>query len=225
MRKGSIICITGGVGGTGKTLLAMALIDYLRSEGHDVLAMDGDLNCPQIYRSYSTTCETTLADFSSIAAWNRLEKLALSAPNRTIVVDLPVAASRAVGKSLHIPEDVLANMTVFWTIDRRYAAVETLEPFHKAAPCATHVVASGLACNGVVPGTLLASTVLGSLEAHGGAFLAMPQLTDVVADRLFNEWTSIEHKVAAGSAGENLILRQWRETFASLIQQEIGAQA
>jgi len=48
-RKPRIICITGGKGGTGKTLCAVNLAVMFKNEGNKVLLIDGDVENPNTY--------------------------------------------------------------------------------------------------------------------------------------------------------------------------------
>ncbi len=48
-KKSKIICITGGKGGTGKTLCAVNLAVMLKNEGYKVLLIDGDVENPNTY--------------------------------------------------------------------------------------------------------------------------------------------------------------------------------
>jgi MinD superfamily P-loop ATPase len=48
-KKPKIICITGGKGGTGKTLCAVNLAIMFKNEGYKVLLIDGDVGNPNTY--------------------------------------------------------------------------------------------------------------------------------------------------------------------------------
>ncbi|MFW9896099.1 MAG: AAA family ATPase [Candidatus Thorarchaeota archaeon] len=48
-KKPKIICITGGKGGTGKTLCAVNLAVMFKNEGKNVLLIDGDVENPNTY--------------------------------------------------------------------------------------------------------------------------------------------------------------------------------
>ncbi|MFX1328097.1 MAG: P-loop NTPase [Promethearchaeota archaeon] len=48
-KKSRIICITGGKGGTGKTLCAVNLAVMFKNEGNNVLLIDGDVENPNTY--------------------------------------------------------------------------------------------------------------------------------------------------------------------------------
>ncbi|MFX1599683.1 MAG: P-loop NTPase [Promethearchaeota archaeon] len=48
-KKPKIICITGGKGGTGKTLCAVNLAIMFKNEGNKVLLIDGDVENPNTY--------------------------------------------------------------------------------------------------------------------------------------------------------------------------------
>ncbi|TFG25388.1 MAG: (4Fe-4S)-binding protein, partial [Promethearchaeota archaeon] len=47
--KPSIICVTGGKGGTGKTLVAVNLATIFKNQGKNVLLIDGDVENPNTY--------------------------------------------------------------------------------------------------------------------------------------------------------------------------------
>lgn len=48
-KKPKVICVTGGKGGTGKTLVAVNLATMFRNEGKKVLLIDGDVENPNTY--------------------------------------------------------------------------------------------------------------------------------------------------------------------------------
>ena len=48
-RKPRIVCITGGKGGTGKTLCAVNIAVMFKNEGYKVLLLDGDVENPNTY--------------------------------------------------------------------------------------------------------------------------------------------------------------------------------
>ncbi|MFX1345997.1 MAG: P-loop NTPase [Promethearchaeota archaeon] len=48
-RKPKIVCITGGKGGTGKTLCAVNIAVMFKNEGYKVLLLDGDVENPNTY--------------------------------------------------------------------------------------------------------------------------------------------------------------------------------
>ncbi|MHA1671077.1 MAG: nucleotide-binding protein [Promethearchaeota archaeon] len=49
MLKPKVICVTGGKGGTGKTLVAVNLAIMLKNQGHKVLLIDGDVENPNTF--------------------------------------------------------------------------------------------------------------------------------------------------------------------------------
>jgi MinD superfamily P-loop ATPase len=49
MTKPKIICVTGGKGGTGKTLVAVNLATMFKNRGYKVLLVDGDIENPNTY--------------------------------------------------------------------------------------------------------------------------------------------------------------------------------
>ena len=48
-KKPKIICITGGKGGTGKTLCAVNIATMFKNEGYNVLLVDGDVENPNTH--------------------------------------------------------------------------------------------------------------------------------------------------------------------------------
>ena len=48
-RKPKIICVTGGKGGTGKTLVAVNLATMFKNDGYNVLLIDGDVENPNTF--------------------------------------------------------------------------------------------------------------------------------------------------------------------------------
>ena len=49
MVKPKVICVTGGKGGTGKTMVAVNLATMFKNRGFNVLLIDGDVENPNTY--------------------------------------------------------------------------------------------------------------------------------------------------------------------------------
>ncbi len=55
MHKPKIICVTGGKGGTGKTLVAVNLATMFKNQGYKVLLIDGDVENPNTFLLLNAT--------------------------------------------------------------------------------------------------------------------------------------------------------------------------
>jgi MinD superfamily P-loop ATPase len=57
MHKPKVICVTGGKGGTGKTLVAVNLATMFKNKGYKVLLIDGDVENPNTFLLLNATLE------------------------------------------------------------------------------------------------------------------------------------------------------------------------
>lgn len=82
-KKPTIICVTGGKGGTGKTLVAVNLATMFKNEGHKVLLIDGDVENPNTYLLLGGQLEnqTTVPFFKPKIIEEKCTKCGLCAQN------------------------------------------------------------------------------------------------------------------------------------------------
>ena len=64
-----IYLIGGRKGGVGKSIVSMALVDYLHELGTDVLLIDSDTSNPDVGRAYQNSVETKLLDLDVNDGW------------------------------------------------------------------------------------------------------------------------------------------------------------
>ena len=134
--------VGGAKGGTGKSMVGMGLIDYLRHEGRDPILVETDKKNPDVGRSHRDEIRTEGLDLGDQDGW--VELLNLCAESKS-----PVVINTAVGtdetQGIDALEEALSasgkELVVLWVINRQRDSIELLRDFMKTINSAkVHVV-------------------------------------------------------------------------------------
>jgi hypothetical protein len=140
-----ILLIGGGKGGVGKSLLSVALIDYVSVADGRPFLVETDTSVPDVYKTYSGSVDATLVNLDESEGWIELVNMVDSRPDDTIVINTGARNQTGIsnfGKTLGkaLPQ-LKRTLVVFWLIDRKRESLELLTDFTAALPeAAIHVV-------------------------------------------------------------------------------------
>src|ERR1022692_35063 len=140
-----IFLIGGGKGGVGKSLLSVALVDYVSVTDGRPFLVETDTSVPDVYKTYSGDIGAELVNLDEREGWIDLVNLVESKPESTIVINTGARNQtgisnfgRTLGKAL---SQLKRKLVVFWLIDRKRESLELLADFTEALPEAEmHVV-------------------------------------------------------------------------------------
>ena len=68
-QRKSIVWIGGSKGGVGKSMVTMAMVDYLQDKGEDVLLVDCDTSNPDASKAYRAHTDTALLNLDEVDGW------------------------------------------------------------------------------------------------------------------------------------------------------------
>ena len=93
-----IYWIGGGKGGVGKSMVSMALVDYLGVQGVPLFLVDSDTSNPDVYKSYREAVPCELLDLDKVDGWIHLVNLCDTHREKIIVVNTAARSNSAVTK-------------------------------------------------------------------------------------------------------------------------------
>jgi hypothetical protein len=135
---GRIYWIGGSKGGVGKSMLALATVDYLLSAGREVLLIECDNANPDVFRAYQDRVPTERTDLDEGDGWIHLVNVCDAHRDRAIVVNTAARNNVAVtryGTTLDSSLEALdATLVALWVINRQRDSLELLKEFIEAIP-------------------------------------------------------------------------------------------
>jgi hypothetical protein len=223
----NIYWVGGGKGGVGKSMVSMALLDYLVGKGVQPLFMESDTSNPDVYKAYKTALPSELVDLDHVDGWIQVVNTCDANRDKTVVVNTPARSAAGVakfgstlGSSLSELERSLVGL---WAINRHRDSVELLKDFMDAMPeCRVHVLRNmyfGDESKFELYAT--SKTVRPRVESGGGKALNFPDLADRVADDLYKERMTIAAAAEKLPLGNRAELHRWRTAVAKVFA-EIG---
>lgn len=136
-----IYMVGGSKGGVGKSIVSIALIDYLRVQNKEILLIETDTSNPDVYLSHEEKAgiEAVALNLDDRNGWIELVNL-LEKTEKPVVINTAARSSPAVssyGETLNIAlSDLNRELVVFWIINRHRDSVKLLRDFMDAIPLA-----------------------------------------------------------------------------------------
>jgi hypothetical protein len=212
---GRIYWIGGSKGGVGKSMLALATVDYLLSAGREVLLIECDNANPDVFRAYQDRVPTERTDLDEGDGWIHLVNVCDAHRDRAVVVNTAARNNVAVtryGTTLDSSLEALdATLVALWVINRQRDSLELLKEFIEAIPRASvHVVRNGYFGDERKFELYNASKLRASIESRGGRSVTLPDLADRVADDLYTQRLSLDAAAKSLPIGNRAELARWR---------------
>ena len=217
----NVYWIGGGKGGTGKSMVGMGLIDYLRKEGRDPVLIETDKKNPDVGRSHKNEIRTEGLDLSDQDGWVELLDLC-GKTESSVVINSAVGADETQGidaleQSL---ESSGKKLVVLWVINRQRDSIELLRDFMKSVQSAEVHVVRNLYFGGPHKFELFNdSKTRKELEERGGKVLDFPEIADRIANELYSKRVSIAQCLAAAETGMRFILGRWQNSVHQMFRE------
>jgi hypothetical protein len=218
----NIYWVGGGKGGVGKSMVSMALLDYLLGKSIPVLLVESDTSNPDVFKAYKNSLPCELVDLDCVDGWIQVVNTCDANRDKTVVVNTPARSAAGVakfGSTLGSSLSELGRSLVgLWAINRHRDSVELLKDFMDAMPeCRVHVLRN-LYFGDETKFELYATSkaVRPRVESGGGKSLSFPDLADRVADDLYKERMTIAAAAEALPLGNRAELRRWRTAVAKM---------
>ncbi len=217
----------GDKGGTGKSMVATALIDAFLQRGIEPLLVETDTANPDVFKSYGERIQCVALSLDEADGWIQLINAIDQARGIPVVVN--TAARNGIGVARYGATlrstlgELDRKLVTLWIINRQRDSLELLADYLEAMPVgAEHVthVLRNLYFGAFEKFQLYnGSDLKKRIEESGGKTLDFPDLADRVADQLATERLTIQGALDAMPLGHRAELIRWRnETFKALSQ-------
>jgi hypothetical protein len=222
----SILLVGGGKGGVGKSLLAVALVDYLAVTVGRPFLVETDTSVPDVFKTYSKEIAAELVNLDEREGWIELLNLVEGHPEDTIVINTGARNQTGIsnfGKTLRkaLPQ-LQRRLVVFWLIDRKRESLELLSDFIGALPEARINVVRNMYLGTERKFELYnESKMRGSIEQAGGRSLNFPELADRVTDAMNKGRLTVAKATEELSFGDRMEVERWREECREIFSQVI----
>ena len=217
----NVYWIGGGKGGTGKSMVGMGLIDYLRKEGRDPVLIETDKKNPDVGRSHKNEIRTEGLDLSDQDGWVELLDLC-GKTESSVVINSAVGADETQGidaleQSL---ESSGKKLVVLWVINRQRDSIELLRDFMKSVQSAEVHVVRNLYFGGPHKFELFNdSKTRKELEERGGKVLGFPEIADRIANELYSKRVSIATCLDGAETGTRFVLGRWQNSVHQMFRE------
>ena len=220
----TIFLVGGGKGGVGKSLMSMALLDFLHTMGRRPFLVETDTSVPDVFKSYGDAIGGEPVNLDEREGWIDLVNLVESHRESTFVINTGARNQTGIsnfGRTLSkaLPELDRA-LVVFWMIDRKRESLELLADFREAIPEAEVHVVRNMYLGAEKKFELYnGSNMKAEIESRGGRSLNLPELADRVTDAMNKSRLTIERALGELSLGDRMELERWRDDCKAMLSE------
>jgi len=218
-----IYLIGGSKGGVGKSLVTMAVVDYLGQQGEAVLLIESDTANPDVWKAYKDSVETELVNLDEADGWIQLVNLCDGKPDSVVVVNSAARNNTGVSAYGETLNSTLAELNrelvTLWVINRQRDSLELLKEYMDAIPNAMiHVVRNGHFGEEKKFELYNGSKLRALVEERGGQSVTFPDLADRVSDDLYSKRLTIEAAAKELPIGNRAELLRWRGEVKKVLE-------
>ena len=223
----AIFLVGGGKGGVGKSLMSMALLDFLQAGGQEPFLVETDTSVPDVFKTYQEETAGELVNLDEREGWIELVNLVESRAESTIVINTGARNQTGVsnfGRTLSKALGELGRkLVVLWMIDRKRESLELLSDFMAAIPEAEVHVVRNLYLGSEKKFELYnGSKMRSGIEGKGSKSINLPELADRVTDAMNKGRMTIAKATGELSLGDRMELERWREECAAMLSQVVS---
>lgn len=218
----NIYLIGGSKGGVGKSLVTMALVDYLQQKSESVLLIESDTSNPDVWKNYNKTTETELVNMDEADGWIQLVNLCDSKPDSTVIINTAARNNKGVsayGETLNSTlAELKRKLVTLWVINRQRDSLELLKEYMDSIPnAAIHVVRNGYFGEEKKFELYNGSKLRNAVEERGGKSVTFPDLADRVTDDIYSQRMSIAAASKELPIGNRAELNRWRNDVKKVL--------
>jgi hypothetical protein len=222
--SGRIYWIGGSKGGVGKSMMTVAMVDYLLERGEKVLLVECDTSNPDTWKAHKELVTTECINLDEGDGWIHLVNTCDAHRDSVVVVNTAARNNLAVkqfGRTLDSSlEELDMRLVVFWMINRQRDGLQLLHEFMEAI-CngEVHVVRNGYFGEEKKFELYNTSKLRAEVEGRGGKSMTLPDLADRVADDLYTKRLSVRDASKTLPIGNRAELRRWRDEVAKVLSE------
>jgi len=223
MKTKPIYLVGGDKGGVGKSMVSLALLDYLR-DTEKVLLIDTDNSNPDVYKTYSSKVKSDAISLDVKDGWFALVDCAEAHNEHTIVIN--TAARFNVALKLHgsmlneYASQVGRKLVTLWVINRQIDGLIALSDYLEVMTNSeVHVVQNGKEGAAESFTIYQNSNIRKTIEGAGGKSLFFPDLAYRVADGLYSKRIQFEDAARDMTISNRIELQRFRSAAAMMFKE------
>lgn len=220
-----IYMVGGSKGGVGKSMVTMALIDFLQDKNNALTIIETDTANPDVSKIFSEQINTKLLDLDTADGWIQLVNTCDERKDDVIVINTAARNNTGVEKYGETLRGTLADLNreliTLWVINRQRDSLELLRSFLNTFKSAAqvHVVRNNyFGCEEKFE-LYNGSKTKDLIESAGGKSLNFPDLADRVSDDLYTNRLSIKLALETLPIGNKAELRRWLQLVSEMFSQ------
>jgi hypothetical protein len=224
---GRIYWVGGSKGGVGKSMMTLALLDYLLERGEKVALVECDTSNPDVWKAYREQVPTELLNLDEADGWIQLVNTCDKHRDSVVVINTAARNNVAVkqyGQTLDSSmEELGSKLVALWVINRQRDSLELLREFMDAVTKAdVHVVRNGyFGAEGKFE-LYNASKIRSAVESRGGKSVTLPDLADRVADDIYANRMSLSAAAKKLPIGNRAELGRWRGEVSKVLGEVVS---
>lgn len=220
----NIYLVAGSKGGVGKSIVSMAMVDYLQQREEDVLLIEADTSNPDVWKAYKDTVRTDLLDLDKADGWIALINLCDSNPDSVVVINTAARNNKGVsayGVTLSSSlTELQRKLVTLWVINRQRDSLELLKEYMDTISDTTvHVIRNGYFGEERKFELYNGSKLRALVEERAGLSLTFPDLADRVSDDIYSKRMSIASAAKELPIGNRAELHRWRSAVNVVLEQ------
>lgn len=221
-----IYLVGGSKGGVGKSMVSMALIDYLQGKGESVVLIETDTSNPDVWKTYGKTTEGHLVNLEEADGWISLVNICGDYENKDsiIVINTRAANNQGVkkyGETLNSTlEELNRELITLWVINRQRDSLELLKDFRESLPNSKiNIIRNGYFGDESKYQLYNNSKIKVSIENDGGKSLNFPDMADLLADDIYTKRMTISEASKVLPIGNRAELKRWKAIADSMFDE------
>lgn len=221
-----IYMVDGSKGGVGKSIVCMALLDYLQAIGMSFLFIETDGTNPDVYKCYGEAGTAVTLNLDIDDGWIDLVDLCEQHQDKVVVINTGARNSDGVkkyGKTLlNILGDLERSLVTLWVINRDLDSVNLLKKYMDTMQdTVIHVIRNEKEGDESKFAIYNGSEVRKTVELTGKT-LNFNRLADRAASLMYNDRKAIKAALESAPLGLKAELTRWRnenqKIFAQIIK-------
>ena len=214
-----IVMVGGSKGGTGKSTVCSAVLDYLESQGKEPVLIETDTANPDVYKAHKVSGLTNAIELDTSEGWIDLVNFADKTRGRPLVINTAARNLTAVTKFGKTLESTLGELDreliTLWTINRQRDSLELMADYLETLPVSErhilHVVRNLYFGEPDKFQLYNDSETRKRVESAGGKTIDFADLADRVADDLVTKRLTIKRASEELPIGNRAELLRWRK--------------
>ena len=217
----------GNKGGTGKSMLATALIDAFLQRGVEPLLIETDDANPDVFKAHGERIQCAALSLDEADGWIELINSLDKARGVPVIMNTAARNSTGVARYGQTLKSTLGElgrtMVTLWVINRQRDSLELLADYLDSMPVGAdhqvHVVRNGYFGSAEKFQLYNGSQLKKRIEEAGGLTLDFPDLADRVADQMATQRLTIQGALREMPLGHRAELIRWRDEAFKVLGQ------